>query len=231
MTLPGAKYRAVLVDFYGTLVEEDTEVIVSIVQRIARTSPRAPSAAEVGAHWSQRFAALCAAALGSRFESQRALELASLAELLERYGSPLDPEELSDELFAYWVAPRPIDGVEEFLRSLRVPVCVVSNIDAGDLAAAVSNLGWSFSEVVTSQGCRAYKPRAELFEAALVRLGCAPDAVLHVGDSLHSDVLGASALGIPVAWVNPRGKPLPADLGAPPRYVVSRVSDLASVIR
>lgn len=229
--ISGARYEAILFDFYGTLVEEDTQIIARIVQRIAESSPRAPAAAEVSGHWSRRFGALCAAAHGGRFQTQRALELASLAELVERYGSPLDPEELSAELFAYWVAPQPIDGAVEFLRGLRVPVCLVSNIDATDLAAAVSSLGWSFDDVVTSQACRAYKPRAELFEAALVQLGCATDAVLHIGDSLDSDVRGASALGIPVAWVNPHGRPLPADLGAPPRYVVSRVSDLASVIR
>jgi hypothetical protein len=38
VTLCGAKYRAVLLDFYGTLVEEDTEVIARIVQR----EPRPP---------------------------------------------------------------------------------------------------------------------------------------------------------------------------------------------
>ena len=227
----GARYEALLLDFYGTLVEEDTEFIARIVQRVAETSPRAPGAAEVGARWSRSFSARCAAAHGSHFRTQRELELASLAELLAHYESPLDARELSDELFAYWVAPRAIAGAAEFLRELRVPVCVVSNIDAADLEAAVAKQGWSFAAVVTSEGCRAYKPRAELFETALARLGCAAGAVLHIGDSLASDVRGASGLGIPVAWVNARGRPLPADLGARPRYVVSRVSELASVIR
>jgi len=231
LKVPEARYEAVLLDFYGTLVAEDTQVIARIVRRVAESSPLAPAAAQVGADWSRRFSARCAAAHGGRFETQRALEVASLEELLAHYESPLDAQALSADLFAYWVAPKPIDGAAEFLRALRVPVCVVSNIDAGDLAAAVASLGWSFADVVTSEGCRAYKPRAELFEAALARLGCAPDAVLHVGDSLDSDVRGASALGIPVAWINPRGKAIPSDLAATPRHVVSRVCDLAAVIR
>lgn len=222
--------RALLLDFYGTLVEEDTEIVADVARRIAESSPRAPTAADVGSHWGRRFAALCAGAHGSHFATQRALERASLVEVLERYESPLDAHELAEELFAYWVAPRAIDGAAAFVRDLRVPVCLVSNIDSDDLAAALASHGWSFAEIVTSEASRAYKPRAETFSAALARLGCAPAEVLHVGDSLHSDVRGAAALGIPVAWVNPSRRPLPAEL-APPRHVVSRVSDLRSVLR
>ena len=231
MTRAANRCEALLLDFYGTLVEEDTEVIEGIVRRIAAGSPGGATPAEIGREWSRRFAALCAEAHGSRFRTQRALERESLVELLASHQSPLDPDELSAELFAYWRAPRAVAGAAEFLRALRVPVCVVSNIDDADLSAAVAAQGWSFANVVTSEGCRAYKPRAELFEAALARLGCAPEAALHVGDSLQSDVRGAAALGIPAAWVNSRGRTLPGDLGAIPRHVVSRVSELAAVIR
>jgi FMN phosphatase YigB (HAD superfamily) len=37
--------------------------------------------------------------------------------------------------------------------------------------------------------------------------------VLHIGDGRSSDVPGAQALGIPVAWVNREGRALPE--GAP----------------
>ncbi|WP_306769282.1 HAD family hydrolase [Parafrankia sp. BMG5.11] len=43
-------------------------------------------------------------------------------------------------------------------------------------------------------------------------LGLPPDAVLHIGDSLTSDVAGAHTLGIPTIWVNRSGRPRPADL-------------------
>jgi 2-haloalkanoic acid dehalogenase type II len=222
-------YEGLLLDFYGTLVEEDTDIVADVARRVAEASPRAPDAAEVGAEWSRSFSALCERAHGSRFATQRALELASLRDLLARFECGLDAEALSVELFAYWRAPRALAGAAEFLRALRVPVCVVSNIDAGDLAAAVSSLGWSFERIVTSEGCRAYKPRAELFEAGLERLGVRRDAVLHVGDSLRSDVGGAAAAGIPAAWVNPRARRLPART-APPAHVVANVSELAAVL-
>ncbi|MFI5317800.1 MAG: HAD family hydrolase [Myxococcota bacterium] len=219
-----------MLDFYGTLVEEDTEIIRRIAQRIAAASPRAPSPGEVGVLWGRRFSALCAESHGARFETQRALERSSLCEVLARFESPLDPEDLSAELFAYWAAPRPINGAAEFLRGLRVPVCIVSNIDSADFEAAVSSLGWSFDRVVTSECCRAYKPRAELFRAAVEVLGCAPADALHVGDSFDSDVRGAAALGISAAWINPRKKPTPEDPAVRPSYVVTSVSELASAL-
>ena len=80
-----------------------------------------------------------------------------------------------------------------------------------------------------NEGCRAYKPRAEPFEAGLARLGLARDAVLHAWDSLRSDVGGAAAAGISAAGVNPRRRPLPD--GAPrPVHEVASVSALAAVL-
>ena len=58
----------------------------------------------------------------------------------------------------------PFQAREHFLDGLRLPVCVVSNIDADPFEAALRHLGWRFDAVVTSEGCRAYKPRGELFK-------------------------------------------------------------------
>ncbi len=221
-------YEALLIDFYGTLVEEDTEIISRIVSRVATSSAGAPSESEVAQHWSQRFSELCAAAHGTRFRTQREIELESLRELLTSYDAPLDAEELSGELYSYWVSPEPIPGSAEFLARLTVPVCVVSNIDTADLESAISSLGWRFSAIVTSESCRSYKPRPEPFEAALRTLDCAASCVLHVGDSIGSDLVGAASLGIPSAWVNPRRRSLPREVSSEPVHVVPTVLDLLS---
>ena len=144
------------------------------------------------------------------------------------YDAPLDAEELSGELYSYWVSPKPIPGSAEFLAKLTVPVCVVSNIDTADLESAISSLGWRFSAIVTSESCRSYKPRPEPFEAALRTLDCAASCVLHVGDSIGSDLVGAASLGIPSAWVNPRRRSLPREVSSEPVHVVPTVLDLLS---
>ena len=143
-------YEALLIDFYGTLVEEDTDVISRIVSRVAASSPGAPSESEIAQLWSQRFSELCAAAHGSHFRSQREIELESLREVLARYDATSDAEELSGELYSYWVSPKSISGSADFLAKVTLPVCVVSNIDTADLESAIGRLGWRFSAIVTS---------------------------------------------------------------------------------
>jgi HAD superfamily hydrolase (TIGR01459 family) len=55
------------------------------------------------------------------------------------------------------------------------------------------------------------KPHAPIYRSCLAALGCAPDAVLAVGDSLEHDVLGASRVGVASALI-PGGVHAP-DLG------------------
>ncbi len=192
-------YRALLVDFHGTLVAEDDALVARIADRIANVSGRGAHASEVRRLWNRHFAELCGASHGERFRKQRELEIASLSAAARDCDASIDVELLAREMFAYWVAPTPLDGAAEFLCGHDGPLCIVSNIDSGDVHAAIRGLGWKLEHVVTSESCRAYKPRAEMFRAALSALGCEPSEVLHVGDSLGSDVAGASQLGIDVA--------------------------------
>ncbi len=222
-------YDALLVDFYGTLVAEDGEQIAEITARIARASREPTTPAQVSSRWSALFARGCAESHGARFRSQREIELESLAALLAELRAPLDPVGLSQPLFAYWARPKPLPGAAEFLRAARRPLCIVSNIDTADLDEALANLDWSFEWIVTSEQCRAYKPRPEMFVAALDRLGCAAERALHVGDSIGSDLAGAAAAGIAAAWVNPAGRALPAGL-TPPRHVISHLGELAPLL-
>jgi len=63
--------------------------------------------------------------------------------------------------------------------------------------------------VFTSEDAKSYKPRKELFEMALASTGLKSEQVIHIGDSLSSDVKGAGALGIKTLWVNRSGKEIP----------------------
>ncbi|MDD3337600.1 MAG: HAD-IA family hydrolase [Lachnospiraceae bacterium] len=50
--------------------------------------------------------------------------------------------------------------------------------------------------IISGDMVRAYKPYKELFEKALQVSGCQAGEVLHVGDSMSSDVKGARNVGI-----------------------------------
>jgi 2-haloacid dehalogenase/putative hydrolase of the HAD superfamily len=217
------RYTAVLLDFYGTLVEEDHPHILRIVEQVAAASPLGGSPSQVARAWSAKYERMCAEFHGAGFVPQRAIELDSLRLLLREWRADLDAEALSAPVFEYWRAPRPFPETEAFLRRLPAQACVVSNIDSADVRAAIDWLGWDLPLVVTSESARAYKPRREPFEAALRLLGGCAGQALHVGDSADADVAGAQAMGMDVAWVNRRGRPLPS---APPTHVCASLDDV-----
>lgn len=203
-------YRGVLLDFYGTVVEEDGAAIRSIVRKVVHNHPE-HSGPAIGQAWWRTFSELLASSHGASFRTQRELEIESLTTVLRRVGSSLDPIELSADLFDYWRSPTVRPGAAAFLSACPVSVCVVSNIDRADLDAAIRHTGLSLPLAVTSEDARCYKPRAELFEAGLRVLGLGRDEVLHIGDSLSSDIAGANALGIESALVSEQRRAAPLE--------------------
>ena len=220
-------YKAVLLDYYGTLVEEDDAHLNHIIQLISDHSPAAPSITQVGRRWWELMGTMCRAAHGTDFQTQRGVEVESLRQVLHEFNAPFDAEKLTQPIFAHWQKPGAYPDAVEFVRQLHVPACIVSNVDAADLRSAMGLQGWTFSHVVTSEECQAYKPRPEMFMAALGKLGLQPGDVLHVGDSPSSDIEGARQMGIDVAWVNRHAKPAPATT---PTYSVTDLRELLPLI-
>ena len=223
-------YRALLVDFYGTLVAEDDALVTRISEQIAAASGLGIAPREVSHRWNRHFMALCGASHGAQFRTQREIEIASLTAVARECGARIDVASLTDEMFAYWAAPTPLEGAAEFLRDHDGPICIVSNIDSAELHAAIRGLGWEFEHVVTSEGCRAYKPRPEMFHSALAALGCDASDALHVGDSLGSDVSGAARAGIDVAWVNAANRALPDSHEHRPHFTIRSVAEIPTVL-
>ena len=220
---------ALMLDFYGTVVHEDDAVLAAICTQVASTLTEPVPVRDIARRWSGWFADECASSAGQTFKSQRDIVRTSLARLLDTLGSPEDPDQLTLAQFAYWRRPPLFEDAREFLSRIGIPVCVVSNTDRADIEAAIDYHGLKFDHVVTSEDARSYKPRPELFERALDRLGVRRDAVLHAGDSLSSDVAGAGNAGIPVAWVNRSARPRPAKVSL--WAEVASLAELADLLK
>jgi 2-haloacid dehalogenase len=203
--------KGLLLDFYGTVVEEDDEVLGRICAAAAATADAPVPAEVVAAAW--RGAYLAAVAAGP-FRPLRQISVESLDTALRRTGCRADPAALCVDQFAFWCAAPLRPGTREFLDRLRLPACLVSNADRADLDAVLTHHDLSFTAAVTSEDVRSYKPAPEIFRRALAELGLAADEVIHVGDSLTADIAGARAAGIRTAWVNRRHQPVPTDLAA-----------------
>ena len=217
--------RVILLDFYGTVVEEDDVPISEICGQISAVSPLGMSAGEVGSYWSDVFRRSCSESYGDTFQTQRELELITLKRVLRHFEADLDAEALSEALYEYWSHPTIFPESKEVLAQCRVPICVVSNIDKVDLESALKHNNLRFDWLVTSEDCRAYKPRGEVFEKALSIVGVSRDEVLHVGDSFNSDVCGAKQQGIPVLWIN-RKRKVASDVDLAPEYMSTDLTGL-----
>ncbi len=220
------KYKCVFLDFYGTLVEEDDEIIDRIVRSIARVSPVSNDPKEIGDKWN--FSDYCKYSFDKNYKTQRTLERESLQHLLEKFEVDLDADMLSSELYSYWESPKILNDTMKFLETLNIPVCIVSNIDRADIMSAMENLGLKFDSVVTSEDCKCYKPNKEIFERALNLMGVLPNEVIHIGDSFSSDVLGAYNAGIDSAWLN--RKSVSNGGSIEPNYVIASLQEIFAIL-
>ena len=223
------KYKALLLDFYGTLAEEDDRVIAGVLETIASAASAPVDQARIGRDWIDTFRALCFEAHAENFRTQRVIERESVSCLLDSCKAALDVDMVVNRLYANWRSAQAFDDARWFVQRNALPVCIVSNIDEDDLRAAHDHNGWAFEYIVTSETCRSYKPRSEMFHAALDMLGCGANEVLHIGDSLTADIGGAQPLGIDTAWINRRNKPM-RENAPKPTFTAPTFYDLAREI-
>lgn len=112
-----------------------------------------------------------------------------------------------------WSEPIPesVDGIRA-LHAAGVPVAIVSNAD-GTVARLLADAGvcqvgdgscTPVTAIVDSGEVGVAKPDPEIFRPALAALGTRPERTLHVGDSVHYDLRGAAAAGMPAVHFDPR---------------------------
>lgn len=120
------------------------------------------------------------------------------------------------------------EGVLQELRTMEVPLYVVSNWDI-QLTRVLEDLGWSgyFDGVVASAVLGVEKPGAGIFEEALRASGVDGGRAVHVGNDPLTDVEGASAAGLDTVFVARQGV---GDLqGA--TYVIPDLMGLPGIVR
>ncbi len=200
--------KAFFLDFYGTVVHEDGEIIKKITDIIYNTGI-VENKSEIGSFWWNDFQKMFTNSYGYNFETQRVLEQKSLEHTLAKFSSSANAEELSNYMFEHWVKPPIFDDSKAFFENSPIPIYIVSNIDTADIMAAIKYHALTPAGVFTSEDARAYKPRKELFELALKETGLTSDEVIHIGDSISSDVNGAEALNIKALWLNRFGQDVP----------------------
>jgi FMN phosphatase YigB (HAD superfamily) len=115
----------------------------------------------------------------------------------------------------------------------RYRLAVVSNFDYTPTALDIlerAGVVQLFQTIVVSDEVGWRKPRRDIFDAALSRLGVRAEDSLFVGDRADMDVLGAQQIGMDAAWINRDGEALPAGI-ARPTYEIRDLGELAAILK
>ena len=115
-----------------------------------------------------------------------------------------DPALAAPAFDAFFAARCEVEHYADSLDALdrlaaRVPLAALTNGNA-DLERIGLMHVFRFQLGAREHG--AAKPDASIFHAACERLGCAPGVVLHVGDDVEMDVVGAHRAGLRSCWIN-----------------------------
>ncbi|HUG26488.1 HAD family hydrolase [Piscinibacter sp.] len=151
------------------------------------------------------------------------VRLESLRVALRRAG---DDEALADAAFEVFFAARhEVELYPEVLAALQrlsaaYPLFALSN---GNADIARVGLGPWFRGALSAREFGIGKPDPRIFIEACRRLGCEAGEVLHVGDDLELDVLGAQSAGLQTLWLRRE------DCAALPRDGVATVACLRSL--
>ncbi|MFT4924803.1 MAG: HAD superfamily hydrolase (TIGR01549 family) [Phenylobacterium sp.] len=86
------------------------------------------------------------------------------------------------------------------------PLIALTNGNASIEAIGLSSV-FEFAIAAGDNGL-SQKPATDMFDAAIKKLAIKPHELLHIGDSLSSDVQGALNAGCSAVWFNPHGRRL-----------------------
>ena len=202
----GARYDAVLLDAYGTLVELDDpfERLRESVRRHIGADVELEDAERAFRAEMAHYAANCQT--GADAESLAALRADCSGIILAELGLEAEPP-AAERMLTDAVVFRLLPDVEPLLAGLaqaEVPAAVVSNWDYS-LRGTLAALGLEFEAIVTCGETGVRKPDPRIFLEALGRLGVAPADALHIGDRPGTDAVGARAAGIDVRIVDRAG--------------------------
>ena len=203
-----SRYRAVLFDAFGTLIELDrpaARLQAAVGTRLGREISHEQAAAAMRAELTH-YAARCITARDQPTLLHLQRECAAI--VLDRLGLAAD-DATALAVLSDAIAFRAFPDAAPALRAvgdLGLATAVVSNGDCS-LPGALRSAGIEMDVVVDSATTGAAKPDPAIFELALRRLGVEAAAALHVGDAPELDGEGARAAGIDVVIVDRSAAP------------------------
>lgn len=187
--------KAIFVDYTGTIIREDNKYVIEAAKLVACNS-EISGTREVLMRWWELVRDLENQSYQDTFLTEEEILVKAFDVFKNRYSVTLEPAIFYSLVHKAWSKAPIFEDVNPFFDKCRLPIYVITNNAAEDVGIFLVDNNLRCSGIVSGNMVRAYKPHREIFEKALEISGCKPDEVIHIGDSVTSDVKGALGVGI-----------------------------------
>lgn len=193
--------RAVILDFYGTVVHE-AYALLDEIAAVFHKCGASCGVQEIHRLWWKSFADLCDGAYGENFRNQKTLYFSAFENMEKQTGVTVNKSSLVKSMVEFSLTSEPFDDALHFLQDCPLPCFILSNIDTNELDTMIRKHSLKVKDFYTSEEAREYKPRKGIFEKGLKKFGLKAEEAVYVGDSLRNDYFGARGARIDSVWLN-----------------------------
>lgn len=187
--------KAVFIDYTGTIIMQGGKDAEELVYRVCKNSDMKNPNEFLKYWWGM------VKEYESSFEGATYVTEDDIIDLmLERCVKEIRLQESLTELHIlcqrFWMYAPLYNDVKDFFEKCPYEIYIISNNGKKYIAEAMKVNDISPTGIITADMVKAYKPHPTLFKKALEVSGCTVDEVVHIGDSITSDVNGAKEVGI-----------------------------------
>lgn len=204
--------KSVFVDYTGTLVREDGKEMQELADRLCGNSTLHDRQAMTAYFW-DHVKKYEQESVGDAYQTEDEIIRRILRQCVREFDLREDLDALQTLFQASWIHAPAFEDVHPFFATCPVPIYILSNNGETYVSASMREKGLRPAGIVCGDMVRCYKPHPALFAKALEVSGCEAGEVLHIGDSLQSDVAGALNAGIRPVLLDRTGGKTPPESG------------------
>lgn len=193
--------KAIFIDYTGTMVQEDEPYTRQLLAYFIAHSDLKDPAKILKIVWG-KVKEIEALSFGDAFAGIDERTDRILAYCVENCGLKGDLTYMHELWSKIWVHAPLFDDVKPFFERTKLPVYVLSNDDLCYLEESMKLKGLKPAGIISAEMAGACKPNRAIFEKALETAGCSADEVIHIGDSVTSDVEPAINIGITPVYLS-----------------------------
>ena len=196
--------KAVFLDYTGTIIQEGGPDGMEMLKRCWKNSDIESMEAML-AYWWKLIKAYEAVSYKESYITEDEIVDRALAECAEKIHLKENFAELHRLCQRFWMYAPAFPDTKEFFDKCSVPIFVISNNGLSYVEEGMRDKDLHPAGIICGDMVRAYKPHEEIFLKALEVSGLNAEEVIHIGDSVTSDVAGAVRAGITPVLLDRQG--------------------------